>query len=379
MLALLAACGGNDGSSGGSGSGTVTLGVLAPLTGAVAGNAEQQVNAAKLAVKQFNADGGIDGAKVQLKVYDTQLAPEVATQQAQRAVTQDKVVGLLGPYTTSEGLAVAEIADRSKIPTITGSASTEAVTQDHPYMFRVAPLSTDLAGALVETALKLDVKKAVLLYDSGGSGLAFKPLVEAAAKEQGVRLTHSIQYTLGASDVSAEVTKAANGDPDALFIAGSAGGDYGLIAKSMTEQGLDIPVLGFSPIVLPDAVQIAADAYKTLPGVYTVECADPTKPEYRKLLEEYNAEFAKVSTLPEQVLGMYDATQSMLEALKETDGKGGEALAKALEELPARVGTNGKTDAELQFSADDHDAFSTDYLSPYKMQDGEPVLDASLD
>jgi hypothetical protein len=76
---------------------------------------------------------------------------------------------------------------------------------------------------------------------------------------------------------------------------------------------------------------------------------------------------------------MYDATQSMLEALKETDGKGGEALAKALEELPARVGTNGKTDAELQFSADDHDAFSTDYLSPYKMQDGEPVLDASLD
>lgn len=378
MLALLAACGGGGNGSSGGGSGTVTLGLLTALTGATAETAEEQKNAVMLAIDEFNANGGIDGKKVQLKTYDTQLQPDAATQQAQRAVTQDKVVGLLGPFSTSEALAVAEIADRSKVPTISGSSSTEAVTVDHPYMFRTAPLSGDLASALVQTATKLGVKKAALLYDSGGSGLAFKPLIEGAAKDQGVTLTQSVQYTLSATDVSAEVTKAAQGDPEAVFVAGSAGADYGLVAKTMAEQGLNVPLLGLSPIVLPDAVSIAGDAYNTLPGVYTVECADVTKPEYKDLVDAYNARYHKVDSLPEQVLGIYDATNFMLQALKKSGGKGGEDLAKALEALPAQVGANGKTGAKEQFTADDHDAFSEDYLSPYKMDHGVPTQDNSL-
>jgi branched-chain amino acid transport system substrate-binding protein len=372
-----AACGSAENAS--SSKDDITIGLLAPLTGGVAATAEQQQRVVKIAVDKANKDGGIDGRQLVLKTYDTQLTPEVAAQQAQRAVTQDKVSALIGPFTTSEALAVGTLAERLKVVTMSGSASTEAVTKDKRFSFRTAPLSGDLADGLVKVAVALGVDSVVMLHDSGGSGLAFKPLIETAVAENNIDLTGSIQYPLSASDVSSEVTKAVRSKPGAVVIAGSNAADYGLIMKTMVEQGLDVPVLGFSPIVLQESIKIAAGAYDTLPAVYTVEGADTTKPQYKQLLDAYNAAYDKAANLPEQVLGAYDASQLIFEGLAKSGGKGGDALVDALESLPGREGTNGLAGSIQQFSADSHDALQGTYVVPYKIVGGVPTQDTSLD
>ena len=276
LLFPMAACGSDSDDDSGSGGGTITVGLLTPLTGPVAQNGELVKNVTEMRVEQINDDGGVDGKMIELKVYDTKLDPATAAQEAQRAISQDEVDAIIGPYTTSEALAVADVVERSKVVDINNSAATEAITADKKYVFRTSPITADLALGMMQTAVALGNTQGVLLYDNGGFGLGAKDPLEAAASTAGVTLTDSIEYPLGATDVSAQVTAAAEGDPQAVFIAGSAGADYGLVAKAMVEQGLNVPLIGFSPVVTPDAVKIAGAAYDELLVVYTIQCVDTT-------------------------------------------------------------------------------------------------------
>jgi branched-chain amino acid transport system substrate-binding protein len=320
----------------------------------------------------------VDGKQLELESYDTKLDPATAAQQAQRAISQDKVDALLGPYTTSEALAVADIAENAKVVNFNYSAATPAITEGKKYVFRTSPLTTDLAIGMMQLAQALGATNGALLYDSGGFGLGAKDPVEAAAASEGVTLADSIEYPAGASDVSAQITAAAKGDPGAVFIAGSAGAEYGLTAKAMVEQGLEVPLIGFSPILVPDAVKIAGGAYDVLPGVYTLQCVDVSKPQYTELFDAYNAEFDEVPVLTEQVVQAAAAVDWLAAGFEETKGEAGEALATALENLPARETYGGLAGSEQQFSADDHDGYGEGYLVPYKVEDGKPVQDDAV-
>ena len=370
LLALsLAACGGG---SGGSGSGdTITLGLLVPLTGAAAQTAEQVENAVELRVDQINESGGVGGKELVLEVYDTELDPASATQQAQRAISQDRVAALIGPYSSTEALAVGEVVERSRAVIIGNSAAVEAITEGKEYVFRTAPLLLDLATAIVRLGQRSGAANGVLLYDSSSFGLGAKDPIEAAAQSEGFDLVDSVEYPIGASDVSAQVAAIAKHNPGAVLVAGVAGADYGLIAKAMVEQGVDAPMIGFSPIVSADAIKIGGSAYSTLPGVYTIGCVDSTKAAYTSLLDAYNQEFSKVEVLPEQVLQAVDAVDWLAAGLEETDGQGGEELAEALTALPAVNSVGGRDGAQQQFTADDHDAYGEKYLVPYQVVDGK--------
>lgn len=376
LSASLAACGG--GSAGSESKDSITVGVLLPLSGPIAQTAALMKNVAEMRAEQINADGGVDGKDIVLKVYDTKTDPAEAAKQAQRAITQDRVTALLGPYTSAEALAVAEIAERSKVVNIGPSAATPTITAGKEFVFRTGPLTGDLATGMMEVAKALGDTNGALMYDDGGFGLGAKDPIEAAAEQEGVALTTSVKFPLDASDVSAQVSAAGKGKPGAVFIAGSAGADHGVIAKAMIEQGLKVPVIGFSPIGNPDAITIAEKAYAELPGVYTLQCTDQTNPLYKKMLADYNAKYTPVDGLPEQAVQTGVALDWIAEGLGKTGGEGSTKLAATLEELPARETAGGRTGAKQQFTADDHDGYSDNYLVAYKVENGK-LVQADID
>jgi len=355
----------------------IAVGVLAPLTGPVALDAERIVNIAQMQVDKANAEGGINGRPLELKVYDTKLEPETAATEAQRAITQDGVVAMIGPYATSTALAAAEVSEREGVLMMSYAAATPAITEGKKFAFRVAPLTPDLGAGQIGMAVSLGAESAVLLHDSGGFGLGAVPVIEAAAQAAGLPL-EVIEYPINASDVSAQVTAARATNAGAVLIAGSAGADYGLIAKAMAEQGFLVPLIGFSPITVPDAVKIAGEAYTQLPGVYTLQTIDPTKPEYQAFIAEYNANFEPVEQLNEQPTQAYDAINWIIEALRTVPAVTGADVASTLETLPGRVGAAGAAGSQQQFTVDSHDAYKGQYLVPYKVVDGKAVPDPNV-
>ena len=146
-LALsLTACGGSSESgaasdnSGASGdSGTITLGMIGPLTGSVAVYGTHIENGVKLAIEEINAAGGVtlsDGAH--------QLAVEVKNDQgdstecvnAMNALISDGIQLVVGSATSGCTSAITSIANSEGVVMITPSGTADSLTTTMDYVFR---------------------------------------------------------------------------------------------------------------------------------------------------------------------------------------------------------------------------------------------------
>jgi branched-chain amino acid transport system substrate-binding protein len=119
---------------------TVRLGILAPVQMAVG---QGIINAAKLAVEEINAAGGIHGKKIEMIIGDTESKPEKGITAMKKLVVEDKVDALVGEFNSGVALAIQPYLSTYKIVFIaTGTASpdlTENVRknyQKNKYFFR---------------------------------------------------------------------------------------------------------------------------------------------------------------------------------------------------------------------------------------------------
>ena len=69
----------------------------------------------KLAVKELNADGGVDGHKIKLKTVDDQGSVSQSTAGFKKLATSDKVEVIIGPGISASAKAVAPLADQYKV------------------------------------------------------------------------------------------------------------------------------------------------------------------------------------------------------------------------------------------------------------------------
>jgi branched-chain amino acid transport system substrate-binding protein len=374
---LLTACGGGDsnessGGGGGEGGGGEPLVVAfpVPLTSGNAAAAEQMVNTAELAVKTINDDGGAGGRELQLEVYDDKLTADESAKIAQRALTQDGAEVIVGGYTSIEGLAIREVTERRKVVYIASSTISPQLTKDATYTFRQAHDQGDYPVQMAALYAELGYEKPVVVHDDGPTGSTlFGPIVSELEGE-GLTPGEPVGFTLNSTDVSTAVADVAAQQPDSIIHVGSSGADAGLMLKTLAEQGIDAPVLGFGSLISAEALNIGGAAYEGR-DVYTLANASPSKPEYKEFKELYEAEYG-ATTLVEQAPQTWDAFEVLRRALDETGGDAsGDALAEAIHGLEPFEGAAGKAGGLIDYS-DSQNAYR-ESLVPYGLEAGKPV------
>jgi branched-chain amino acid transport system substrate-binding protein len=88
--------------------------------------------AAQLAADDINAHGGVGGRQVEVITYDDHSSAAEGVRAFQRAVTQDKVIAVIGSYISEVVLAIEPWSARLHVPFITpGAASNEISKQVH--------------------------------------------------------------------------------------------------------------------------------------------------------------------------------------------------------------------------------------------------------
>ncbi|ALJ21862.1 ABC transporter substrate-binding protein [Microbacterium sp. No. 7] len=365
--------GGDDGGGSGGSAGSVTIGFIAPLKGSNAATAEAMVNAATIAVDEANENGGVDGRTVELKVYDDELSADIAARVATRAITVDNVSVLVGGLSSAEGLAIREVAERSEVPYLAAASSAMGITQDAEFTFRVAATAVDQANSVVDIANALGAKKAAILYDNGAVGPALAEMFTARAAETGLALSGpGVEFTLAGTDISGPVQTVAAQSPDIVLVGGSTGADHGLLAKTMVEQGVQLPIVGLVGIGFPDAHDVAAGAYDQIPGAYFTSSVDLDKPRFKEFQDVYFERFGE-AVLPDAAVQSYDATRVAIQALQATSGEGGTALRDAITALDPLEGAAGREGSMISFQ-EGHDGFAGGFLVVYRATGGANVI-----
>ena len=241
---------------------TVRIGFIGPLTGDAASYGADTLNAARMHVDEINAAGGINGNKIELIAEDGRCNGADSASAAQKLVSVDKVVAIIGGQCSSETLAAASIVEAAKIPLISPVSSSPDVTKAGDFIFRVYP-SDAYKGKVLANILK----------DEGFTKVAI--LSENTDFCQGIRKTVADNLPDGAlvfdevvdpgtKDYRTLVTRLKSLGFDALIINGQSDATNAEMAKQARDIGVTQPLYGTDTA---DSVTLLAQAGEAVVGM----------------------------------------------------------------------------------------------------------------
>jgi branched-chain amino acid transport system substrate-binding protein len=175
-------------------------------------------NGVELAVKEINENGGILGKKISYTTEDTQTNPGVAKGLTQKAVDND-VFAIFGPvYSGSIMVSMAE-SKRGEVPNFTGGEAAAITQQGNPYIFRTSFTQTTAMPKVAKyMANDLKAKSVAIIWVNNDFGKGGRDMVTKELTARGVKVAADISTEAGQADFAADVVKAKNANPDAIFI-----------------------------------------------------------------------------------------------------------------------------------------------------------------
>ncbi|GEM_PF-740556 len=116
---------------------TVTLGLIAPISGPLAYSGWDMREGVKMAVDDINAAGGINGRPVKLLIKNSYGTEEGALAAYEELKTQTPLI--LGPVITSEVLVLAPLTEEDNVILLSPTATGAAISNSSYNVFRTAP------------------------------------------------------------------------------------------------------------------------------------------------------------------------------------------------------------------------------------------------
>jgi len=235
----------------------IKIGALYPLTGNLAATGMDCKRGVDLAVEIINGkfdlnlpfakeEGipGLGGAKIEVVYADTKGDPKNGLAEAERLITQEKVVALIGAYQSAVTKTGSQAAERLKTPFVCSDSSSPTLTQSgFNYFFRVSPHDGTMARNQFEFLKDLEkqkgkaVKTVALIYENTEFGANVAKMQKQYAQEFGYQVVADIAYPANASDVTSEVGKIMSAKPDVVMHAAYIT-DAILFTKTFKEMNL---------------------------------------------------------------------------------------------------------------------------------------------
>jgi branched-chain amino acid transport system substrate-binding protein len=377
LAGLLAACGGDDEDTGGGGQaeqGPIVIGAAIDQTKLMQFFDGPALAAAQLRAEEINANGGIDGRKIEFRVKDTRLDPERtraaalelieggadilwvtcdvdwATPSAQVGISEGKLT--VAPCIGTDQMGPKRFGDEGKLA------------------FSFGNVAQDEGAALAQLAIDQGFKTVNVVTDKS---IAYTQNVCAAFtnrfEELGGQVAAQESFTEGDGTINRVVNGVDASEADANAICATTQQDLPTFVSGVRGLGNDKPIIGPWSIDgafwLPKSNRVADNIMLvTYASVY----GDDPNEEVRSLIEQLTAEDTPPAT--GGFVAGAAAVDGIVAAIEETGGSTeGEELATALEGMQDLETISGA----ISFSPEFHTVFGREYRI-IEIQDGKPAF-----
>ena len=258
----------------------VVIGAIYPLTGNAAQIGADARNAIDTMLEIVNGThdplpmlmgkgGGLDrlgGAKIRVVYADHQNDPQKARAEAERLITQDKVVALIGSYTSATAATISQVAERYEVPYLSMDNSSPSLhKRGLKWFFRTSPHDEMFTQAMFDFFKEVGaktgrpVKSVALFYEDSIFGSDSSAVQRNLAKAASINVAADIKYRANSPSLSAEAQRLKAADADVLMPS-SYTSDAILIMRSLAE-------LGYKPhAVMAQAAGFQEQAFLTAAG-----------------------------------------------------------------------------------------------------------------
>ncbi len=301
----------------------IKIGLNLPLSGSRESTGISAKEGAELIRDQINKAGGLqigaDRYKVEYVYADNESTPQGAISATLHLITQDKVLGIVGPNASSNAIPAGGICESFKTAMVSPTSTNPKTTENRPFVFRACFLDNFQGEVMAKFSIdELKATKAAVLYNIASAypkGLAefFKSAFE---KKQGAGsvVVFEDYLTNEEKDLSAHVKKIVASDADVLFLPQYANEIPSLISQ-IRAGGWKKPILGGDAWESSDLMANCGDMCK---GSYFSSHfgAIGAKGKTKTFVDEYQA---KTKQLPTGYAALgYDASYLLLTAIGST-------------------------------------------------------------
>jgi branched-chain amino acid transport system substrate-binding protein len=225
------------------------IGVIFDLTGPfAAGGSQASYLGTKYAIDMINERGGVEGWKIKPVYADAQSKADVAINETERLLNQEKVDMMMGVFSSAHCVPMAQKTDAAKKFFWMNVCVASAVLKDKKlnYAFR-AQVHSDQFGEASCTFLNEQAKarlgkepkdlKVAIIHEDGPYGSGVAAGNESACKKYGMQVVLKEGYGATSPDLSPMVTKLKRARPDVILHTGY-NPDITLFLRQSKEQGL---------------------------------------------------------------------------------------------------------------------------------------------
>jgi branched-chain amino acid transport system substrate-binding protein len=210
---------------------------------------------------------------------------------AQKFVADPRIIVELGDFSSGASMAASQIYQR-------GGLVQFGFTNSHPdftsaggdYTWSNSVTQVQASPALADFAVtELGLQKLAVFYLNTDWGQTSYDLFAVRAEELGAEIVSTAAYLAEEKDFRSALTSARDAAPDALVLF-SYQADGALIVQQLQQTGLDVPVVGASPIQSPDFLELGGEAVE---GTYILGQfldSDP-RPEVKSVVDSYIAKY----------------------------------------------------------------------------------------
>jgi branched-chain amino acid transport system substrate-binding protein len=200
---------------------SVLLGGTVPLTGEAAAFGAVGPGA-RAYFDYVNAKGGVNGRKIEYRIYDDAYNPAQTVQLTRRLVEQDRVFAVFGSVGTANNLAIRDYLNAQKVPQIFAADGSQSIGRDfvrYPWTMGFLMSYRGEGDVYGKTIVRSRPRARIaVLYENTELGLDMLTGLTRAITGKGPRIVAKQAYELTATDVSSQIGLLKSSGADMLML-----------------------------------------------------------------------------------------------------------------------------------------------------------------
>jgi branched-chain amino acid transport system substrate-binding protein len=392
-LVALAACGNggssssapaaSSGNASGSGSssaaasgGSYNIALISDLSGPFSSVSSPGAAGVEVAVDNINANGGINGKKLNLTVTDSQSTPSLALSAAQKSIGSGPLA-LFMLAGSGDTAAIGALAQAAHVSLLSPALSDTSVYPAQPYLYQPSLTAQQDAQAMYAFVKQQEGSLSGKVVDVAAINSPYVQLIITDVTKlltaQGAKVNTAQQYNLPLASFATQASAIARDKPNVVLTLGATD-DTVVVSKALTQAGVTALQVGIpSGAGQQTLQQIGSSKYYAL-------TADPYASEAPDFLAAANS-YGKKADVSGSVFAMsgWVAVYMLADALKQCGTNcTGSQLNTALQHVSGLTIPDGVSYGPVAFSATNHVAVSTVRFRSYDPATGKFVESAPI-
>ena len=367
---LLGACGGRDDSSSPISDSTsgdrpsgepIVIGLDEDSTSAGAAYSMVTAEAVRDTVDKINSEGGVLDRPLELVVGNSESDPTKGTAIARNLIDQDAIAIFLTAGSASSVQMKPVLQSEQVIGIAPTSTSADLVAApDAEFVYTLAPSAAAWAPTYCGAFEAAEIETVGVIIESTPSLQSLNDALITNGIAKCVDVVASEQAAPDTTDVTAQITKLKNADPDAI-LSSTSGGAFGVLIQNTLAQ------------VTPDTQTFTVQALANQPeewrtanpgaldGLVALASVDLTNPRTEEAIEFFRSIRGEDFQVTGFDLQAYDAVYLLVEAIEEAGSVDDpEAIKDAMDATDDYEPHFGGQDFRLTFTADKHNGATGD-------------------